>query len=261
MGRITPFDDDLQDLARELAAKDRGDVWSAPPQSLLRAVQAPPAPPSRRSTNWLIPAAFALVITAALTAVVLIPVEDFRPAATPAPPPVGVIAAPLVASAGALPDWAVTDPEPPPQPAPKAAPKAAPEAAPKPRIVPAKAAARPAAPPAKTPPPLDFSGLEKVGTAPPRIAPSFDCARAGSEAERLVCNDARLSAADRAVAEAYRRAETAGVSRRALRRQQQQWLAAREQAAEDQPDALVQVYERRMDELHLQAERAEAARR
>lgn len=253
MGRITPFDDDLQDLARELAAKDRGDVWSAPPQSLLRAVQAPPAPPPRPRANWLIPGAFALVITAALTAVVLIPVEDFRPAATPAPPPVGVIAAPLVASTGALPDWAVTDPEPPPQPPPKAAPK--------PRVIPAKAVVKSAAPAPKTLPPLDFSGLEKVGTAPPRIAPSFDCGRAGSEAERLVCDDARLSAADRAVAEAYRRAETAGVSRRALRRQQQQWLAAREQAAQDQPDALVQVYERRMDELHLQAERAEAARR
>lgn len=259
MGKSTPFDDagafepqNLHDLAREMSAQDRGDVWSAPPSALLRAAGAPPPPmPQKPRRSWVLPSLAALLVASGLTAVVLAPTERFQPNTAP----VGVIASapspPLVAPVGALPDWVVAEPEHPPPPTPAPPPKTNPKPPP-------KAVQKAAAPAPKTMPPLDFSGLEKVGAPPPRIAPSFDCAKAGSAAERLVCDTPRLSAADRAVAEAYRRAEAAGVPSRTLRRQQQRWLVAREQTAQDRPDALVQLYEQRMDDLHLQAERAEA---
>lgn len=261
MAKITPFDDtgafdprNLHELARDMARQDRGDVWSAPPSSLLRAAGAQPEIRRKRSSGWVLPALAVLLVGGLLTAIVLAPTEAFRPDAAPVGVIPGTRSAPLVAATGALPDWVVAEPEPPPPPPPVARPKTT-------APPPAKPRQRAAAPAPKTLPPLDFSGLEKVGRTPPRIAPSFDCTSPGSTAERLVCDTPRLSAADRAVAEAYRRAEAAGVPRRTLRRQQQQWLAAREQAAETQPDALVALYEGRMDDLHLQAERAEAGRR
>jgi uncharacterized protein YecT (DUF1311 family) len=101
-----------------------------------------------------------------------------------------------------------------------------------------KPAARPKA--AKLPKPTRDNPIRKA---------SNRCASADPGAA-LVCADASLSAADRQLDRAYRKAEAAGVSTAQLARQQQRWLAARAQAARDAPWAVRDVYEARIAELN-----------
>lgn len=71
---------------------------------------------------------------------------------------------------------------------------------------PAPPAAAPAeAPPAATPAPVEAPST--ATTAPALAPPSFDCAKASSEAEKLVCGDAELAALDRQLAQRYAQAE------------------------------------------------------
>jgi uncharacterized protein YecT (DUF1311 family) len=85
----------------------------------------------------------------------------------------------------------------------------------------------------------------------PRVArPSFDCnSSRGSRAEAMVCEDAALAAADRRLDRAYRRALATTDDVDWVQRQQRNWLADRESAADDGPDALAEAYDRRLDEL------------
>jgi uncharacterized protein YecT (DUF1311 family) len=90
---------------------------------------------------------------------------------------------------------------------------------------------------------------ERTPPAPGGSRPSFNCAYARTQAERLVCVDPQLAAADRRMARAYRQALDAGVPERILRRQQDAWLAAREEAARQGPEAVFDVYSERTAEL------------
>jgi len=89
--------------------------------------------------------------------------------------------------------------------------------------------------------------------APPPMArgptPSFDCGRAGSRAERMVCEDAVLARLDRRLDRAFRRAVAAGVPYGELRAEQDDWLAVREDAARRSPDAVESIYRQRIAEL------------
>ncbi|CAN5804053.1 hypothetical protein BH11PSE1_BH11PSE1_23370 [soil metagenome] len=88
--------------------------------------------------------------------------------------------------------------------------------------------------------------------APARTAsrgPSFDCADTASASEDLVCNDADLAAQDRRLAASWRRALDSGVPAWRLRRQQQRWLDAREDAARNEPEAVADLYDQRIREL------------
>ncbi|MGZ8369449.1 MAG: hypothetical protein ACXWVH_00155, partial [Caulobacteraceae bacterium] len=85
-------------------------------------------------------------------------------------------------------------------------------------------------------------------TFQPTARPSFNCQYARTRAERMVCTDPELAAADRRLARAFRNAVDNGVPERALRAQQDRWLRAREQAAVD-PEAVAMVYEARIREL------------
>lgn len=86
--------------------------------------------------------------------------------------------------------------------------------------------------------------------APTRTArPSFNCRYARTQSERMVCVDPRLAAADRELARAYNEAVASGVPERVLRRQQDEWLNAREAAARYGPRAVAQVYDARIGEL------------
>ena len=89
--------------------------------------------------------------------------------------------------------------------------------------------------------------------AVPVSRPSFDCRYARSRSERMVCEEPRLAAVDRRLAAAYRNAVDAGVPQRALRAQQDRWLAARERAAVS-PEAVHMVYEQRIAELEDMSE-------
>ena len=79
--------------------------------------------------------------------------------------------------------------------------------------------------------------------------PSFDCARSESAAEAMVCNDEALAAQDRTLATAWRRALDSGVPTWRLRRQQQSWLDAREEAARNSPEDVSDLYDQRIREL------------
>ena len=113
--------------------------------------------------------------------------------------------------------------------------------------------AAPAAPPAALP----VSEIQPVSelqppaqpTRPRARGPSFDCAQIASAAEELVCNDETLAAQDRRLASAWRRAMESGVPVHSLRRQQQRWLDAREDAARHAPEDVADLYDQRIQEL------------
>ena len=80
-------------------------------------------------------------------------------------------------------------------------------------------------------------------SAPTTSAPSFDCARASSPVERIVCADPALAEADRLLAAVYSKARrTAG-----MRRDQREWLARRDSCAN--PACIAFSYEDRTTEL------------
>jgi uncharacterized protein YecT (DUF1311 family) len=114
------------------------------------------------------------------------------------------------------------------------------------------------------PPPLP-AVAEAHAEAPPRVAaltrpmpPAapqvLDCGGANGLAEQMVCSDPALAAADQEMSRAYGRALRAGGSPDALRADQRDWLAIREDAAHVSRRALAQVYQQRIDELSAAAE-------
>ncbi|MCW5747090.1 MAG: DUF1311 domain-containing protein [Alphaproteobacteria bacterium] len=72
-----------------------------------------------------------------------------------------------------------------------------------------------------------------AGAALAQASPSFDCARARSSAERLICAEPQLAGVDRDMAAAYRRALAAvrtAKDRETLGRDQVEWLKGRDEA-------------------------------
>jgi uncharacterized protein YecT (DUF1311 family) len=127
------------------------------------------------------------------------------------------------------------------------------------------AKAAPHNPPLAPPPPLDLGPVEtppQEGEALARPRPydgaavpaSFDCRRARTPAERVVCADPALADADQELVSAYDQALAAGVPAWRLERQQRRWLRAREDAARDAPAAVAEVYAARIAELQAQAD-------
>lgn len=127
--------------------------------------------------------------------------------------------------------------------------RAPPSVAPPPEVAVAPAPAPPSPPPAlrelARPRYADLREPE-----PPPVRPSFDCRYAGSLSEEMVCADPQLADADRRMARAYDRALAAGVPRRYLRAEQDDWMAIREQAARRSPRAVADIYEQRTAELN-----------
>ena len=123
----------------------------------------------------------------------------------------------------------------------------------------ADAGALPPPPPALAPEPAPALAPAPAMAAPapapaPAIRASFDCATARPGAEQAVCGDAGLAAADRRLAQAWRRAMASGADPRALRQEQGDWLAIREDAAAHSRRALAQVYAQRTAELDQMAQ-------
>ncbi|HEY9235611.1 MAG TPA: hypothetical protein VIP08_11320, partial [Phenylobacterium sp.] len=86
------------------------------------------------------------------------------------------------------------------------------------------------------------------------IRPSFDCRRAESLAEELICTDAVLAAADRHMARAFDRAVRSGVPLRQLQAEQRDFMAMREDAAQRSPQALASLYDQRIADLNAMAD-------
>ena len=95
-------------------------------------------------------------------------------------------------------------------------------------------------------------------------APSFDCAKAGSAAEKLVCSDPRLAAMDRETARLYRLASTdpklpAGQLAQ-LKGAQRGWIKGRDDCwkDDDQRGCIVSSYAQRVHELRQASKAARA---
>ena len=90
---------------------------------------------------------------------------------------------------------------------------------------------------------------------PPRQAPSpsFDCKRARSISEKLICSDAELAHLDRELGRVYARARNAASDRAAFRRQQSQEWLRREASCRDR-DCLLRWYAQRRDQLMSEIE-------
>jgi hypothetical protein len=130
-------------------------------------------------------------------------------------------------------------------------PPGAAQAAPRP---PPFLAGLPAEPP--QPPPRPVQVAPPAPLAAPQIAAADGCRTVHSRAAQMVCADPELSAADRELSQAYRRALRSGVSPEQLRAEQRDWLAIREDAALRSPRAVASVYDQRIDELNQIAEDA-----
>ncbi len=101
------------------------------------------------------------------------------------------------------------------------------------------------------------SGSEHTGpgTAPATTTPtgpSFDCAKAGSEAEKLVCNDPGLAALDRRLADEYDKAlNRPGADKSTLQGAQHGWATGRDDCAQagDVSRCVRESYQTRIFEL------------
>lgn len=82
--------------------------------------------------------------------------------------------------------------------------------------------------------------------------PSFDCAKAQSEAETLVCGDARLAALDRQLAALYKRVQTSP-DELDIAAEQRGWIKGRDACsrAVDPHRCLVESYQTRLVELTI----------
>jgi len=86
-------------------------------------------------------------------------------------------------------------------------------------------------------------------TAPALAPPSFDCAKAASEAEKLVCTDAELAALDRQLATRYAEAKDADPA------MQRGWVKGRDECwkADDVRLCVLESYRTRLVELAIHA--------
>lgn len=114
---------------------------------------------------------------------------------------------------------------------------------------------------AAAPPPVASDApLPEVAASPesalPPAGPHFDCTRDLSRAQAMVCSDPDLAAMDRRMARAYAEAAAAGAPAAALRADQAEWRAAREDAATHSPEAVAEVYGIRIRELEEFADAA-----
>lgn len=96
-------------------------------------------------------------------------------------------------------------------------------------------------------PASDPQPIESTATAI-SWAPSFDCSKASVGSERLICSSKELSAADVALAQAYRSARTASTDKKWLQEQQNEWRRTARDACSD-VQCMLSVYEQRIAEL------------
>ena len=85
-------------------------------------------------------------------------------------------------------------------------------------------------------------------SAPLTAHPSFDCATAHNEAERLICSDDGLARRDVELARLYRRARDHAVDESAVIAEQRDWMALRRNACTSK-ECLYRVYAHREREL------------
>jgi uncharacterized protein YecT (DUF1311 family) len=124
----------------------------------------------------------------------------------------------------------------------------------------ASPAAAPTPTPAVTPTPVTQAPAEAPAAAAPATAPaptpvetgpitaSFDCAKARSAQEKMICSDRELARLDVELSAAYRKARDAATDAKALQSEQLQWLKSTRQACSD-TTCLATAYKDRLAQL------------
>ncbi|MES2825920.1 MAG: lysozyme inhibitor LprI family protein [Pseudomonadota bacterium] len=79
-------------------------------------------------------------------------------------------------------------------------------------------------------------------------AASFDCAKAGTATEKLICSDAKVSTLDEQLNAVYKAANETATDKNAFKAQQRDWLKQKRNVCED-ADCLALVYQARISEL------------
>jgi len=108
----------------------------------------------------------------------------------------------------------------------------------------------PVVPPAAVPAPIERPpSIRNDPAATPSVAlrPSFDCAKATNDAERIVCSDNQLAGLDVKMADLYRRGLSSVTDSNVFSSEQQIWLSQRDDCADRQ--CLVVSYNDRIKEL------------
>lgn len=95
----------------------------------------------------------------------------------------------------------------------------------------------------------DAQPIDSTVTASASWAPSFDCSKASTGPERLICSSKELSAADVALAQAYRSARSASTDKKWLSKQQSEWRKTVRDACSD-VQCMLGAYEQRITELN-----------
>ena len=132
----------------------------------------------------------------------------------------------------------------------KAAAPVAPPAAPSataPTVAPAPVTQAPAAGPVEAP----TAAAPAAAPAPAETGPitaSFDCAKASSAQEKMICSDRDLARLDMDLSAAYRKARDAAADAKALQSEQLQWLKSTRSACSDKA-CLVEAYKGRLAQL------------
>ncbi len=98
----------------------------------------------------------------------------------------------------------------------------------------------------------------------PASGPSFDCAKASNDSEKMVCSDPALAALDRQLEALYakRMAATAGADHDALQATQRGWVKGRDECwkAEDTQRCVREAYQTRLVELQINGGEAGASK-
>ncbi|WP_049871245.1 lysozyme inhibitor LprI family protein [Ramlibacter tataouinensis] len=261
--------------ASALGGGTRGDMLRRAQEVLQESRHAFTAQYGDAHAKTQLAAAAAATAQQSLTAVAARPPNAVPPAAVPpaAVPPAAVPGRPPEAVAAA-PESA---PPPPPAPAPQAqqsqqAPPQAqppaqasaprPEPAPPPPAVAAKPAPPPPAVTARPAPPPVASGKPAPAPVPPAVAgrttppdpavasvkPSFDCAKARSVPEKMICSDAELARLDRELGRLHAQAKRAAPSTTAFNRKNNEEWNRREATCRTR-SCLLQWYAERRQQL------------
>lgn len=80
------------------------------------------------------------------------------------------------------------------------------------------------------------------------FSPSFDCAKASSGAERMICSNQELAQADVALTQAYKAALSKSPNKAALKKEQGNWIRTKRDACSDAA-SMLKVYQDRTTQL------------
>jgi uncharacterized protein YecT (DUF1311 family) len=129
--------------------------------------------------------------------------------------------------------------------------EALPDERPRPHTVSAPSRSKPA--PARVAPPQRVKTAAR-NTATRSPATVGGCKAGGSRALVTLCADPAIAAADNEMRGAFQRALKSGAPATALRAEQDDWLAVREDAARRSPGDLANAYQQRIEELNAIAD-------